>query len=89
MTLRDIMQLLEDRIFFATVLSHSTVAKKFGKISCQIPEPLGCTVDWNVSMLPLSQVNECTQDLNKVNMILVLKKEVCLWRDLNKQTLVS
>ena len=44
MTLRDIMQLLEDRIFFATVLSHSTVAKKFGKISCQIPEPLGCTV---------------------------------------------
>ena len=37
-------RVLEDRIFFATVLSHSTVAKKFGKISCQIPEPLGCTV---------------------------------------------
>ena len=22
------------------------MAKKFGKISCQLPEPLGCTVPW-------------------------------------------
>ena len=31
MTLRDIMQLLEDRNFFATVLFHSTVAKFLAK----------------------------------------------------------
>ena len=62
MTLRDIMQLLEDRIFFATVLSHSTVAKKFGKISCQIPEPLGCTVEGSLKYIDSAETS-FTQDL--------------------------
>ena len=36
--------LRRERISFATVLSHRTMAKKFGKISCQIPDTLRCTV---------------------------------------------